>query len=44
MTTSNLWCSIVWFEDEEDKYGLTCVYFNKIGYQNYLFVLATQVH
>ena len=23
-----------WFEVEEDKYGLTCVYFNKKLYQN----------
>jgi len=33
-----------WFEGGEDKYGLTCVYFNKKYYQNDPFVLASQVH
>lgn len=33
-----------WFEVEEDKYGLTCVYFNKKSYQNDPFVLPSQVH
>ncbi|XP_058746397.1 uncharacterized protein LOC131619303 [Vicia villosa] len=33
-----------WFEVEEDKYGLTCVYFNKKCYQNDPFVLPSQVH
>jgi len=33
-----------WFEGGEDKYGLTCVYFNKKCYQNDPFVLASQVH
>jgi len=32
-----------WFEVEEDKYGLTSVYFNKKVYQNDPFVLAFQV-
>ncbi|XP_050915202.1 uncharacterized protein LOC127130179 [Lathyrus oleraceus] len=33
-----------WFEVEEDKYGLTYVYFNKKSYQNDPFVLPSQVH
>jgi len=33
-----------WFEGGEDKYGLTCIYFNKKCYQNDPFVLASQVH
>ncbi|XP_073219685.1 uncharacterized protein [Cicer arietinum] len=33
-----------WFEVEEDKYGLTCVYFNKRCYMDHPFVLASQVH
>jgi len=33
-----------WFEAEEDKYGLTCVYFNKKLYLNDPFVVASQVH
>ncbi|KAK7256576.1 hypothetical protein RIF29_30030 [Crotalaria pallida] len=33
-----------WFEVEEDKYGLTCVNFNKKMFQNDPFVLASQVH
>ncbi|KAI5435912.1 hypothetical protein KIW84_022366 [Lathyrus oleraceus] len=32
------------FEVKEDKYGLTCVYFNKKSYQNDSFVLPSQVH
>jgi len=32
------------FEVEEDKYDLTCVYFNRRCYQNDPFVLATRVH
>ncbi|XP_058775279.1 uncharacterized protein LOC131649536 [Vicia villosa] len=33
-----------WFEVEKDKYGLTCVRFNKKIYQNDPFVLPSQVH
>ncbi|XP_004514854.1 uncharacterized protein [Cicer arietinum] len=33
-----------WFEAKEDKYGLTCVHFNKKYYQNDPFVLVSQVH
>ncbi|XP_073219652.1 uncharacterized protein [Cicer arietinum] len=33
-----------WFEVEEDKFGLTCVYFNKRCYMDDPFVLASQVH
>ncbi|XP_058741009.1 uncharacterized protein LOC131613346 [Vicia villosa] len=33
-----------WFEVEKDKYGLTCVCFNKKIYQNDPFVLPSQVH
>ncbi|KAK8934485.1 hypothetical protein KSP39_PZI014484 [Platanthera zijinensis] len=33
----------VWFEAEEDNYGMTCVYFNKECYKNDPFVLASQV-
>ena len=32
-----------WFEAEEDKYGLTSVYFNRKVYQNDPFVLSFQV-
>ncbi|KAI5435930.1 hypothetical protein KIW84_022381 [Lathyrus oleraceus] len=32
------------FEVEEDKYGLTCVYFNNKSFQNDSFVLPSQVH
>ena len=37
-------CDCDWFEGEEDKYGLTCVYFNKRCYENDPFVLASKVH
>ncbi|XP_050887893.1 uncharacterized protein LOC127093034 [Lathyrus oleraceus] len=33
-----------WFEVEEEKYGMTCVYFNKRCYMDDPFVLASQVH
>jgi len=33
-----------WFKGEDDKYGLSCVYFNRKRYQNDPFVLASQVH
>ena len=33
-----------WFEVEEDKYGLTCVHFNKRCYRDDPFVIASQVH
>ncbi|XP_042437085.1 uncharacterized protein LOC122023056 [Zingiber officinale] len=33
-----------WYEVEDDKYGLTCVYFNKRCYVDDPFVLASQVH
>lgn len=33
-----------WFEGEEDKYGMTCVFFSKRCYIDYLFVLASQVN
>ncbi|XP_058774236.1 uncharacterized protein LOC131648500 [Vicia villosa] len=33
-----------WFEGEEEKYGMTCVYFNKRCYVDDPFVLASQVH
>lgn len=33
-----------WFEVEKDKFGLTCVKFNKKCYQNDPFVLPSQVH
>jgi hypothetical protein len=32
-----------WYEVEEEKFGLTCVYFNKKCYQNDPFVLPSQV-
>lgn len=31
------------FEDEKDKYGMACVYFNKKCYKNDPYVLANQV-
>ncbi|XP_058751372.1 uncharacterized protein LOC131624455 [Vicia villosa] len=40
--TQNSGCD--WFEVEKDKYGLTCVLFNKKIYQNDPFVLPSQVH
>ncbi len=33
-----------WFEAEEEKFGLTCVYFNKRCYMDDPFVFASQVH
>jgi hypothetical protein len=33
-----------WFEAKEEKYGMTCVYFNKRCYVDDPFVLASQVH
>jgi hypothetical protein len=33
-----------WFEVKEEKYGMTCVYFNKRCYEDDPFVLASQVH
>lgn len=33
-----------WFEVEEEKYGMTCVYFNKRCYMDDPFVLDYQVH
>jgi len=32
-----------WYEVEEEKYGFTCVYFNKKVYESDPFVLASQV-
>ncbi|XP_058726059.1 uncharacterized protein LOC131597373 [Vicia villosa] len=42
LKTQNSGCD--WFEVEKEKYGLTCVRFNKKIYQNDPFVLPSQVH
>ncbi|GER33101.1 TATA BOX ASSOCIATED FACTOR II 59 [Striga asiatica] len=33
-----------WFQEDLDSYGLTCVNFNKLCYEDDPFVLASQVH
>ncbi|CAA0810666.1 Unknown protein [Striga hermonthica] len=33
-----------WFQENTDSYGLTCVNFNKLCYEDDPFVLASQVH